>query len=307
MKRSIIIFGMVLLIFVFASFLQRSVEGQAGYAGVDTCKGCHEDKFDSISRQAHGKKAVAGSPANVNACETCHGPGAAHAEKGGGKGVGGIKNFGKQMTASEKSAVCLGCHENSKLLIYWDTTKHKKNDVACTDCHSIHKKAPDGIQYTTCVSCHRDIKAQINKRSHHPIVEGKVKCYNCHNPHGSTGPSMIKADSVNELCYSCHSEKRGPYVWEHPPVEENCINCHTPHGSTHGKLMTEKIPNLCQACHDWQRHPGTRYGSETGLTGSSPSNRFFARSCINCHNAIHGSNAPANPASGYNSGKFFVR
>jgi len=38
-----------------------------------------------------------------------------------------------------------------------------------------------------------------------------------------------------------------------------------------------------------------------GSPNSSPSTRFVARSCTNCHNAIHGSNAPSN------RGRFFIR
>ena len=41
----------------------------------------------------------------------------------------------------------------------------------------------------------------------------------------------LKAASVNEQCYTCHTEKRGPFLWEHAPVRESCLNCHTPHGS----------------------------------------------------------------------------
>jgi len=299
-----------LILFLFVLFLalstQKNVEGKNGYAGAEICKGCHEEYYESFTKSIHGKRAIPNSPASKAACESCHGPGAEHVEKGGGKGVS-IFGFGNKLDAKDKSSRCLECHENSKLLTFWDSGMHKKNDVACSDCHSIHKKSIYAKEYETCVKCHKNVKAEINKRSHHPIVEGKINCSNCHNPHGSTGPSMIKADSTNELCYSCHPEKRGPYLWEHPPVEENCANCHIPHGSTHAKLTMEKIPNLCQACHDWSRHPGTRYSSETEFTGSSTSNRFIARSCMNCHNAIHGSNAPANPASGSNSGEKFVR
>jgi len=100
---------------------------------------------------------------------------------------------------------------------------------------------------------------------------------------------MIRAENVNQLCYQCHPDKRGPFVYEHPPVAENCTICHTPHGSRHAKLLAEKVPNLCQDCHDWSRHPGTPYDAKTAFTGSNPSNRFFARGCVNCHGAIHGS------------------
>ena len=104
------------------------------------------------------------------------------------------------------------------------------------------------------------------------------------------------AENVNQLCFKCHPDKRGPYVYEHPPVAENCATCHTPHGSRHAKLLTEKVPNLCQDCHDWSRHPGTPYDAKTGFTGTSPSNRFFSRSCLNCHGAIHGSTSFENHA-----------
>ncbi len=94
---------------------------------------------------------------------------------------------------------------------------------------------------------------------------------------------------------------------EHPPVEENCAACHSPHGGVHQKLLIEKVPNLCQACHDATRHPGTRYSAEVQFTGRAPNSRGFGRACLNCHINIHGSNAPSNPASLGNSGHYFLR
>ena len=73
--------------------------------------------------------------------------------------------------------------------------------------------------------------------------------------------SMVKQPTINDQCYSCHADKRGPYVFNHPPVEENCASCHNPHGSVHYKLLNEHTPNLCQDCHEWSRHPGTIYGA----------------------------------------------
>jgi DmsE family decaheme c-type cytochrome len=135
---------------------------------------------------------------------------------------------------------------------------------------------------------------------------------------------MVKQPTINDQCYSCHADKRGPYVFNHPPVEENCATCHNPHGSVHYKLLREHAPNLCQDCHEGSRHPGTIYGAGGGYTcqagmtndpinyplcfnkpvGSLNGNvntRLTDRACLNCHNAIHGSNAPGN------RGKFFTR
>ena len=77
---------------------------------------------------------------------------------------------------------------------------------------------------------------------------------------------MLKHETVNQQCYSCHAEKRGPYVFSHPPVDENCLSCHNPHGSSHTFLLNEKVPNVCQDCHDWSRHPGSFYGGQHAWT-----------------------------------------
>ena len=39
-----------------------------------------------------------------------------------------------------------------------------------------------------------------------------MTCSDCHNVHGSVGPALAKRDSTNETCYTCHAEKRGPFV-----------------------------------------------------------------------------------------------
>jgi DmsE family decaheme c-type cytochrome len=314
MKNTILLLVCLVGFWVLLPFPGLRLEAQdkqvQSFVGSGVCLECHQKRSQTTARSPHFKRALKDAPVNADGCESCHGPGGAHVNAGGGKGVGGIRSFGKNTPAAEKSSVCLKCHQLSKQNSFWDVSAHKKNDVACDNCHSIH--ALDTManlknQVNTCGTCHKDIKARTNRRSHHPIVEGKLQCSNCHNPHGALGPSMIKASSVNQLCYTCHAEKRGPFVWGHPPVEEKCTTCHTPHGAVHEKLLVQKAPNLCQECHDFQRHPGTRYSRETLFTGSAPSNRSFGRSCLNCHSNVHGSNAPTNPANHQNCGKFLNR
>jgi DmsE family decaheme c-type cytochrome len=218
--------------------------------------------------------------------------------------------------------VCLSCHQGDRHLAFWDSGAHRKQDVACSDCHSLHGTPGPGstialkkpnptispyvtterqLEYETCTSCHRQIRSQLTKPSHHPIIEGKVTCSNCHNPHGALSKAMVKAESIPQLCTTCHAEKRGPYVWGHPPVEENCLTCHNSHGSNHARLLAEKAPNVCQDCHDASRHPGTIYDGSGGWNAATPNTRLIARGCVNCHYHIHGSNAPAM------RGKFFLR
>ncbi len=304
MKRKYIIslfFPLSLLLLSFtlamgATMETKETDGKSGFIGAETCKDCHESQYESYSKSVHFQKSIKG-PESQDACETCHGPGALHVEKGGGRGVN-IFAFNKDTDPKEKAAKCLACHGKTPDMDFWDLGAHNRNDVSCDSCHDLHTAggSQKPHQPEVCFGCHHDIKVAVNKRSHHPIIEGKVSCTSCHSPHGSLSQHMVKADDSQELCYTCHADKRGPYIYEHPPVAENCLICHTPHGSIHAKLLTEKAPNLCQDCHDWQRHPGTPYDAKTGFTGSSPSNRFFGRACLNCHGAIHGSNTFQNNA-----------
>jgi DmsE family decaheme c-type cytochrome len=137
------------------------------------------------------------------------------------------------------------------------------------------------------------------RTSHHPVREGLMGCESCHNPHDGSRPKMIKADWVNELCYQCHTEKRGPFLWEHAPMRESCLTCHNPHGTNHDKMLQAKLPYLCQRCHLNTRHPGTLYdGVTAGTTAALPSNRAVEHACKNCHQNIHGTNSPSGPYLG---------
>lgn len=260
----------------------------------EVCAECHETLAPSFEQTYHGRS-WKGMNQNYN-CQSCHGSTEQHVNDPSKESV---ISFSKDSGRSpdELNKQCLGCHADSSMLSFWDVGAHKRNDVTCISCHTIHTPRSSVDQLTVCFTCHRSKRGQINKRSHHPIKEGKVKCSDCHNTHGTqSSHSMIKAENVNQLCYQCHADKRGPFVYEHPPVAENCETCHAVHGSRHAKLLTEKVPNLCQDCHDWSRHPGTPYDAKTGFTGTSPSNRFFSRSCLNCHGAIHGSTSFENHA-----------
>lgn len=285
---------------------QPQPPGKTGeYAGSEVCQACHEDRFASYEAGVHGIKADPRRPAAKQACETCHGPGKAHADAGGGKGVGGIIGLSPRspLPAETKNAQCLQCHAGSTgglrlTRALWKGSVHETRGVSCSNCHTVHSAKRD--QPDTCGQCHKNIKAQLLRSSHHPIREGKIQCTNCHNPHGTVTEKLISANFVNEKCYECHAEKRGPFLWEHVPSIENCTTCHTPHGSTHEKLLVAKRPFLCQTCHSNSRHPGTIYSLTPAQRGQSVyavgNNRLFYRSCSNCHSQIHGSNHPSGKA-----------
>ena len=118
--------------------------------------------------------------------------------------------------------------------------------------------------------------------------------------HGSTNVKLLRTgDSIAETCTSCHADKRGPFLWEHAPGRDGCVSCHDPHGSSNERMLVAKPPIFCQRCHVMTQHPSTIYDAALVGAGASPSVRVYARSCVTCHSAIHGSN--------HASGRFFIR
>lgn len=269
------------------------------YVGEETCLTCHEDRKSGYQGSAHARILDPRSPAAANGCESCHGPGKAHVDGGGDKTK--IKRL-SSMAAKDVNETCLTCHERGDRA-GWTGSAHDARNLSCTTCHSVHAPKSEKAQLKkttqieTCASCHQDKAAKLRRTAHMPLREGNMECSSCHNPHGSTtNVKMLKVgDSVNESCVSCHTEKRGPYLYEHAPTNESCATCHDPHGSNNERMLVAKQPMLCQRCHIVSRHPATIYDA----TNAKTSNRAFGRSCVQCHQQIHGSNHPA--------GNFFVR
>ncbi len=274
----------------------------ATYVGVQVCLACHRAVTPAVL--ASFEQTVMGKVFFHNArtsleqqnCEACHGPGSAHVAAGGGKGKGvgpgQMVSFAKDdpTPVDQRNARCLACHER-RAHLFWKGSPHERNDLACTNCHRImepqSRKAAlvESNVVEVCAQCHEVKEPQSRRASHMPIPEGKMSCTDCHNPHGSPAQAMLKYDSPNDTCYNCHADKRGPFLWEHPPVEENCLNCHDPHGSDYQNLLKTPPPRLCQQCHVAVGHMSNPL---------NPGMRFaFNRGCVNCHANIHGSNAPS--------------
>ena len=267
--------------------------------GADTCLLCHNTpKVRAIFSTKHAVMADSRTPFGTKQCETCHGPGAQHVKPPAkGKERTPMPFFAPNSPASVKqeNAVCLSCHKGDQRMA-WDGSVHQRQGQACVSCHTIHAKHNPVLyaetQAKVCYQCHKGVRADFQKFSHHPVASAQLKCSSCHNPHGSFGPMLLKGDTVNQTCYQCHASKRGPFLWEHPPVQENCLNCHEPHGSVNPDLLVNRTPLLCQQCHQPASHPSLAFGPK-GLPGGSPNGFLLERSCMNCHSQIHGSNDPS--------------
>ncbi len=271
------------------------------------CTRCHDETEEypvlSIGKTKHGTRADQRTPT----CTSCHGESDTHANKPEGaiERPAPERGFSKRSKTpmEDRSAACLTCHQGGKR-IHWQRSLHASSEVTCASCHKVHAThdpARDKMAQTeVCYACHKEQRAQMMRPYRHPVAEGKVACSDCHNPHGSAGPKNMVRDSVNDTCFTCHMEKRGPFVRSHQPVQEDCSICHNPHGTSNPSLLKVRAPFLCQTCHEPRGHPSTA-PDDTPVGGGNPGTSqavIMARGCVNCHTNIHGSNNPFNDPSG---------
>lgn len=258
----------------------------------EDCAACHEDVVKKFAQSTHGRSFAHDKSHAGASCTSCHGPGQAHINA---SGEGQIMNPAKAK-AVEGNAACLSCHEGEKTRAHWEGSAHEAAGVKCASCHAVHAEhatkvatrlpGPNPVTQK-CLECHRNHQKGLNQRSSHPLRDGKMDCASCHNPHGSAGEKLVAADSVNDLCYSCHQEKRGPFLWEHSPVREDCLTCHAPHGSNQPTMLQARVTQMCQACHQQGRHQSIASLPRSVWTSN--------KACLNCHTQIHGSNHPSGP------------
>ncbi|WP_455198918.1 DmsE family decaheme c-type cytochrome [Kaarinaea lacus] len=281
-----------------------SPEGKGLYTrkGADTCLKCHDEDYKypiyPVFFSKHGDINDKRTPMGQLQCESCHGPGRAHAtEPRVGFKRAKIISFGAKGSVSpaEQNQQCTQCHNGSSH-VAWEGSAHEVQNILCVDCHVLHKRKDPVLDKTLqpnkCYTCHKKQRGEFARNSAHPVRQGKMVCTQCHNPHGSLTDGLLKTSTRNDTCYKCHAEKRGPFLWTHAPVAEDCGTCHEFHGSLHAPLLKKRAPLLCQQCHTSGVHPSAPY-DESGLPTATPSAYLLAKSCLNCHSQVHGSNHPS--------------
>lgn len=269
--------------------------------GSDKCRSCHEDQHDRWSNTIHAKWQPSftteekAKQARME-CETCHGPGSLHLEDYKERLF--ITSFGplSKDTKEEQNAVCISCHNKGKLY-YWDGGVHGRM-LRCADCHAVMENVSARFllkkqsEKEICLKCHIQKKGRAFRSPHLSQDEAKMTCSTCHAPHGSDTDGLLTSSSVNENCYRCHADKRGPYLFDHLPVQENCLLCHDPHASLTRPLLKVRQPFLCLECHT-----NLPVNLPLGIDPHNvldPQSRFtYNRGCTNCHPMIHGSRHPS--------------
>jgi predicted CXXCH cytochrome family protein len=295
-----------------------------GYVGAEGCRSCHRAELTAFHSTTHAG-VVVDSPSQRMDCETCHGPGKAHVDgeqsaRGDDALIAAASRliFGFHGTPQQNTARCLVCHITSRGQEQFGHSRHAAAALSCQSCHATHlveaarpssiEKPPLTLeqffsvprletsqrwlresllkesQPALCFQCHARTRSQFAQPFHHRVPEGSMKCTDCHGAHGSSNAVAMSAPGW-ETCTTCHREKHGPFLFEHPPAPiEGCAVCHTPHGSVSRFLLVRRESRfLCLQCH------GERQSSQASV----PHGRlgFQTRGdCTRCHVAIHGSN-----------------
>jgi predicted CXXCH cytochrome family protein len=227
----------------------------AKYIGSKECEQCHEEIYRDFITADHARLISEGPNALNAGCESCHGPASLHSDSGGEVKPPNSFASGRPQPFSQGARLDL--------------------------------PAARAVE-TVCYECHGEVRGQFNLPSHHPVPEGKMSCTVCHSPHKGSifkggGTSLL---SQNESCLRCHSQQRGPHVFEHEAMREGCTTCHAAHGSINAKMLTVRDANLCMKCHFQQPSNGRIL-----IGGSDHTLRIQQGTCwtAGCHQAVHGS------------------
>ncbi|MCM2288499.1 MAG: DmsE family decaheme c-type cytochrome [Sulfuritalea sp.] len=284
------------------------VRSRAESGETKPCIECHEG-FYAITKTKHGVKgdartpeatgkSITGDPADAM-CGSCHGDLTEHNKKPRTPGLVPV-TFGKKSPAEPQNEACLTCHQAGSR-IHWQGSKHEQTKQSCASCHRMHApKDPVMVaetQAAVCFDCHKDRRAELHRVSTHPTKNGFFSCSSCHASHGSTSQrASLQKNTVNETCYTCHAQLRGPFLWEHRPSQDDCTNCHNPHGTNIAPMLKVRQPYLCQQCHSTQiGHSNVAFSGSSLPDGalSNQGHRILGNSCANCHMKVHGTNHPS--------------
>ncbi|HET7433424.1 MAG TPA: cytochrome c3 family protein [Thermoanaerobaculia bacterium] len=261
------------------------------------CSDCH-DQAKTFLTNPHARGAVKDGAVSNDTCATCHGDGTEHMQSGGDKTKITVP---RGRTGSDET--CMLCHDVTTDKMTRRGMHANSNQVNCLTCHSIHSSDPHSPhlvakpQLALCGTCHTQSASMQAKPYAHRLDRGGMTCSTCHEPHGRRATAerslaltghLRRAQSGEAPCVSCHTEKRGPFVFAHGGAElAECTACHETHGSSNPKQLNRAtVQQVCLECHS---------PIATGTLGSQPPsfhNLSLPRyqNCTTCHTAVHGSN-----------------
>ncbi len=180
----------------------------------------------------------------------------------------------KEPERDPNEETCVTCHRTATpgWVADWERSKHRENDISCSECHGDKHNSPDDAHLATfpseqvCAECHDEQVEQFSKGKHshgwavmlampvtamepEELMAGGKGCGGCHN-------MGLKSEAQRKE----RQEKGQRYN------NNSCDECHTRHAFDKREAQD---PKACQQCHMGYDHPqyemwssskhGTRY------------------------------------------------
>lgn len=217
-----------------------------------TTAGCHDSLLTST---------VLHRPVERGACSVCH------------REAEGEHAFALVRAAGD---LCSTCHAEI------DRRTHVHEDLsetACGLCHDPHGSGhpallPSDDVTELCIQCHTDV---LDQRDHLHTPVAARDCTVCHDPHVATSGAPI--EDRRNACLDCHTDLRQAIdagTAHAPLVTGACEQCHDPHGSSVGANLVDRVPDLCNGCHE-----STWAHVESAAFPHSAASREGG--CVQCH------------------------
>lgn len=253
------------------------------------CLECHDGRDASLAATPHSVTAPKAEGAEVKvACTDCHSGDRRHWEEDAEKYPMPIPSA---LDAMAEARVCAGCHQTAHQMNMAEKNIHLTAKVNCSACHSVHGSAQTTLlqkpEPALCLGCHSSVEGQFAKPYRHPVMEGVMKCTECHMTLAETKRELSRNGS--NMCMKCHGEFEGPFPYEHMATldytteEGGCISCHEPHGGHLPRMLQQPYEGphyqLCTQCHSVPGH------NSNPMHGT----RWAGMACNECHVDIHGS------------------
>jgi len=273
----------------------------------DLCYQCHD------KNAKEGKKFIHG-PVAAGACTICHNP---HES-----------DNSSLLRYSNINELCTSCHAAKGDFLKNTDNIHPPVKDSCVNCHDPHTEDYEfqlraDKDKDICLTCHVDKQEWITTvKSQHGAINIGQGCQNCHDPHGTGQPKMMKAATVKDMCLTCHSQSVtrdedgkkllniGKHLDENPdwhgPIQwGDCAMCHNPHGSDNLRMLNKPFPStfysnfdkknyICFECHDAGKIINENTIEDTNFRNGNHNmhyihvNKKKGRTCRACHD-FHGS------------------
>jgi DmsE family decaheme c-type cytochrome len=229
---------------LFVGALLAAILATGGYAqDAPDCGSCHipreaGDAISGLNASVHGQTSIAGTPANGDGCQACHGKSSAHADSPTNRQPD--ISFGPRWTtaAPQQNEACLGCHADNQGAD-WVDGLHAEQDLTCSNCHDAHVAhdpiASAGGQIEVCSVCHKVQKDGMHDLPEH--LADNPPCSSCHEPHGDPHPASVLLSNRSEGCRTCHDlqqmmaspttlPRANSYHKVMASPDRTCIDCH---------------------------------------------------------------------------------